>query len=387
MKFRREKRLASFDPSQSLALGGGMRLSPSVRGSRPLRKFVGAFLFLGALSVAGIALWGKPAFMNAWPFAEKKSLDVNATIVPPKYTELPPVVLAVEAGPLHTSSVVDVPLGSTLKVDLPDQDNPPSLEVGGKAVSLKPDGRGRLAATASLENGDSIILAQGWNDLASWKVRVLKDAPPRVAFVDAPINFKHKATRLSYEASDDYGIKSIVLLVRPVEGGQGPKDIGMKVVLSAPGTRHVKEATVEDLTFLPWAGSPVDLQLEVADAAGNSALSEIKRVTLPRREFSHPLARALVEEREKLLQQPDDSAARDEMANIMAGIARETATYGADPVVFMALRTGAVRLVLDKGDEVLPAVSRLIWQAAARIEDTMKDQAQEFLRQAHQDKG
>ncbi len=384
-------RLFSFESPRGLRLGQGIHAAKlrnaSGRFSFKLRYLALFVVLVGlGLSVAG---WGP----KSWPvisslIASKKPLELNASIFPPKYTDLPPIVLAVESGEVQSGRNIDVPAGSTLRVDLPDQDDPPTLEVAGKTIPLKLNGKGRLVASAELESGDSITLHQGWTELASWKTRVIRDAAPRVAFVDPPMTYEHKATRLSYEASDDYGIHSITLRVRPVNGLQTDfVQQGMTVFLSSPKTRHVKEAVIEDLTFLPWAGSPVDLQLEVTDAAGNTATSGKMTVTIPKREFSHPLARALVEERAKLLRQPDDGPTRDEMANIMAGIARETANYGGDPIIFMALRTGAVRLVLDKGGEALPAVSRLIWQAAARIEDTMKDKAQDFLRQAQRDKG
>ena len=89
----------------------------------------------------------------------------------------------------------------------------------------------------------------------------------------------------------------------------------------------------------------------------------------------------MIEEREKLLRQPDELT-RDEAANIMAGIAREMANNHGDPLVYMALRTGAVRLVLDHDEKTVPAVSFLLWQTAARIEDNKLGKSGLLLRQA-----
>ncbi len=85
--------------------------------------------------------------------------------------------------------------------------------------------------------------------------------------------------------------------------------------------------------------------------------------------FFHPVARALIDERKKLLQNPYDDNLRGNAANLMANIAHQPSAYRGDPVVMMALRSGAVRLVLDRGSETVPSVNEILWQAAVRIED------------------
>jgi hypothetical protein len=58
------------------------------------------------------------------------------------------------------------------------------------------------------------------------------------------------------------------------------------------------------------------------------------------------------------------------------------AAYHGDSVVLMALRTGAVRLVLNHAPEALPVVDDLLWQAAVRIEDGTVGVAERRLREA-----
>ena len=113
--------------------------------------------------------------------------------------------------------------------------------------------------------------------------------------------------------------------------------------------------------------------------------TELFDFTLPERSFFHPVARVLIEERKKLMLHPDDEALREETANIMAGIAHETADYHGDPVILMALRSGAVRLILDRGHDTALSVNDLLWQAATRIEDGNAGQAQQTLHDARQD--
>ena len=93
----------------------------------------------------------------------------------------------------------------------------------------------------------------------------------------------------------------------------------------------------------------------------------------------------LVEERKRLLQNPENEALRDEAANIMASIAHDPANYHGDPVILMALRSGAVRLILEHNRAAVVSVNDLLWQAATRIEDGSAGAAQRTLRDARQD--
>jgi uncharacterized protein with von Willebrand factor type A (vWA) domain len=93
----------------------------------------------------------------------------------------------------------------------------------------------------------------------------------------------------------------------------------------------------------------------------------------------------LIEERKKLLLHPTDEGLREEAANIMATIAHETADYHGDHVVLMALRSGAVRLILDQDPNSAESVDNLLWQAATRIEDGNAGTAQHMLKDARED--
>lgn len=306
-----------------------------------------------------------------WPGGELPE-ELSVHITPPAYTDRPDIVLAAPDGGLAARSTVDVPEGSIVTVKMLEKGTAPVLKVGSRAIPLVSDGIDHFTASETITGGGSITLKRGWRTLDSWHIRLIRDLPPNVRFVETPLTVRSTSTRISYEVSDDYGVESVVALIGPALSGPASLEIRpVRVPLALHGARHALETDIQDLTFLPWAGSQVDVQLEARDGGGNTAESKKITMTLPKRAFSHPLARALIEEREKLLHQ-DSDVTRDEAANIMAGIARTMAGDNGDPVVFMALRTGAVRLVLDEKREALPAVTRLMWQAAARIEDTMK---------------
>ena len=149
-----------------------------------------------------------------------------------------------------------------------------------------------------------------------------------------------------------------------------------------PQAKDIKRVSFEDLTSSPWAGLSVQIQLTATDAAGRVGASDPVDFILPERAFFNPLARALIEERKKLLLMPDDETTRNETANVMAGLAvSRLADFHGDFVILMALRAGAVRLILDRSLAATQSVISLLWQTAVRIEDGSKGLAeQKFAR-------
>ena len=61
-----------------------------------------------------------------------------------------------------------------------------------------------------------------------------------------------------------------------------------------------------DFSAHPWAGAKVRMTLVARDEAGQEGRSEPVEVTLPQRTFTKPLAKALVEQRRKLVMDVDD---------------------------------------------------------------------------------
>ncbi len=150
--------------------------------------------------------------------------------------------------------------------------------------------------------------------------------------------------------------------------------------------KDIKRASFEDLTANPWAGSTRATSAHRHRWRWpHGAERTCGFHTCPERIFFNPVARALVDERKKLLQHPLDDALRDEAANLMAGVAHDPGNYHGDPVVLMALRTGAVRLVLNHDQEVVPPVNDILWQTAVRIEDGAVGMAEQNLRQAQKE--
>ena len=311
---------------------------------------------------------------------------LDAWITPPEYTHTSPIMIATPAGIRHTSDTIEVPDGSIISAHLVGQDGgAPELLVNNDSTEFTADEHGDFQVTTALHEGDTVTIRRGWENVASWRVKIKADAAPTVAFDGEPSVTEHKSVRLAYTASDDFGVASVTAHITPRESLAGASSEPVDVTLSSSNQKEIKQAAFEDLTAHPWAGLPVDITLVATDAAGHRSESAAQNFVLPEREFFHPVARALVGVRRKLLQTPLDDGVRNEVANLMAGVAQHPASYHGDPVVMMALRAGAVRMVLNRGVEEVPSVVDLLWQSAVRIEDGTVGVAEQNLRAAQKE--
>jgi len=355
------------------------------RKRRTVSLYLAAVLATALVGFAG-GLWGgkiSPLLRQAFspepkPMALENGLEVEAWIAPPDYIAASTVALATSSGIVSQSGAFTAPEGSILHMHVHAEGDAPTLDFGGQTLPLDAEGNGDFVATRRIGReemqGDfTVRLHQGWREIASWRLTLMADEPPHVSIRDAQTPEGKSQTILSYDAEDDYGIKELFVRVTPLFPAPDQVKEPIDVPLSIARGKRLRETVLEDLAWLPWAGQVADVQLVAEDGAGNKTVSEKKKITLPTRSFKNPVARALVEERKKLLTQKNE-ATRVEVVNVMAGIAQQPASYGGDPLVMMALRTGAVRLVFNRGENTIEASAGLMWRAAVRIEEASSEQ-------------
>jgi len=348
-------------------------------------------ILLGVGVMASWGVWGG-RLLSAINPSLSASLNLfrpalDAWITPPEYTGLPPIMIATPAGIQENKNILAVPEGSAITAHLAEKDGAaPHLLVNGQNTEFTADDHQDFGVTATIAGGETIAIRHGWQELGRWRIHVAPDQPPQISFTEPPAVSERKNIRLAWKASDDYGIVAITAIIRPRESVPGADNHPIEIELANPDAKDATRVSFEDLTASPWAGRAVQIRLTATDAAGHLAQSEPADFILPERIFFNPLAHALIEERKKLLQKPEDDAVRNEAANVMAAIAaHHAAAYRNDPLILMALRTGAVRLVLDRAPATVQPVTDIIWQAAVRIEDGGMSVAEQNLRNAQKE--
>jgi uncharacterized protein (TIGR02302 family) len=354
----------------------------------PIRYVLLILLILGGLS--GWSFWGGGLMASINPDLRlrfhllKPTLD--AWITPPEYTGEPPIMIATPAGARYGDKIVEVPAGSMITAHLAEVDgDAPVLLIGKDESTFSPDINGGFEIASLIRDGDTIVIRRGWQTIDTWHIKVLPETAPQVAFVEPPSITEHKAVQLSYKATDDYGVTSVVARISPDVAAPRADSVPVDITLATPGAKEIRRVNFEDLTAYPWAGNKVHIELIATDTAGHSAASAPFDITIPARAFLNPIARALIAERAKLLKAPDDETVRDEVANVMAGVAHVPAAYREDPVVLMTLRAGAVRLILSHEPDAAASVDAMLWDAAVRIEDGTIGVAERRLHEAQRE--
>ncbi|MDE1901155.1 MAG: DUF4175 family protein [Alphaproteobacteria bacterium] len=305
---------------------------------------------------------------------------LDVWITPPGYADAGPIIISTPAGVRYDHKTLTVPAGSTISAHLAEQGgDTPDLVIDGSNTAFTTDSHGDFAATAQLTEGDRLSIRRGWLTLASWKIHVVPNAPPQVAMTAPPALENDGSLRIAYSASDALGLGKVALRVTPSPALPGENTGSIDIALPSPqAATQISHTDFLALADQPWTGHPVSLQIVATSASGQSAASAPVAFTLPAPVFAHPVARILIEERNKLMKDPEDEKLRLEVANIMAGVSQEAAAYHADPVLMMALRSGAVRLILNDDRTSAVSVNNILWESALRIENggSGKNQAQ-----------
>ena len=337
---------------------------------------------LGLLLVIGLVVAGGDgprrlghAFTPDLSFGANTEIVLDAWITPPTYTGLAPIFLTkvAEAG----QKTIRVPAGSDFFARVHGGRDVPDLVVDGGATAFKEIDRENFEVERAMTAGEAVSIVRDDDILAAWSLDIVADAAPGIAFHEPPSPSARDALRLAYEASDDYGLVTVEARLRRPDG---EKVMTFELPLASEGRTQASETSFHDLTPHPWAGLPVVIQLAARDELDQEGLSEALEIILPERQFRHPVARAIVEQRRVLAIAP---SRQDAVARTLSRISAQPQNYYGDVVAFMSLRSAVWRLVnLEPNAEIVGGVVDLLWDTALRIEDGDLSLAEAELRAA-----
>lgn len=144
---------------------------------------------------------------------------------------------------------------------------------------------------------------------AHWRIAPGPDRAPTAAFA-APISqLPNERAAISWRAADDYGVRQLLLRVRPLNPPEGlvradPVDTPLETPAGDP--RQAAAETEVDLAAHPYAGMEVEARIVAVDALGQEGVSDALRFVLPEKVFLQPLARAAIEIRRHILAERRD---------------------------------------------------------------------------------
>lgn len=338
--------------------------------------------------------------------AQKMAMDL--WITPPSYTGLPPLFpmrLARQAAAEKTSReaalapddgdkeaagaapslpVIQVPAGSILTAQVQGKGELPALALGAATTPFAKIDQSYSRVVQKIDKGGKLAIVAGERTLGAWQIAIIPDMKPAIAFANPPTGTPQATFRISYTASDDYGItKAQAEIRRTYERGEvvGKEVHRIDLPLPSRAARSVNETAFFDLAPHKWAGQPVMVELIATDGLKQSGKSEPIRLVLPERVFTHPVARAIIEERKKLANQPER---RRSVMQGLSEIASEPQAFGHDSVVYLALATARSRLIYDSSHDSVDPLLGLLWDTALRLEDGKLSLAERELRRIQQ---
>lgn len=333
--------------------------------------------------------------------------SVDAWIVPPAYTQKPPLLLTSPAAQKRQAEGEEflAPQASTLVVRLTNAAEPrlafhsllPDGEAGPEvaAPEIVSAANAQAAGQSStrevkvtLDRPVFVRLTDGSSTLAEWRVSLVPDAPPKVALSPEIEVTPTGAFAANWTASDDYGVASIRALFKLSEKDQPAKG---RLLYDAPGfpvslprlnPKEAKGRAFQDLTAHPWAGLEVEMRLEAKDQAGQMGVSEPVTFKLPERPFRKLLARALVEQRRNIVQAPTEP---HKVVRALSALVAYPDGLVESSGVYLSIRDAAARLYEAKSDEDLKSVVAALWDIAISIEDGSKSNAMKDLEAARKE--
>ena len=319
-------------------------------------------------------------------FAASVPTTLTVSLTPPAYTNMAPIFLEADDKPAagSTPAPLRIPVGTTVLGLLQGGTDMPELHLGTAATPFTTVEPETFQVKAEIRAGDRLAILRGGEELAAWPMTVIPDQPPVVAFAAPPGASERKALRVAYTASDDYGLASVIATIRRADGQTGPgkvDKIEIPLTLSGVDVKKAAQSSYHDLTPHPWAGLPVVIQLTAKDALGQTGTSEPLKIVLPERIFKHPIARAIIEQRKRLILNPDDGRS---VARALYAIAAQPPTYNDDLVVVLGLEVAERRLLYDPSEAGVDQVQSLLWELALRIEEGELAVAERELRQLQQ---
>jgi len=417
-----EDRLGTTPPKETAALWAAHRnrlagliakLRPSWPAPRTDRKdpyAIRAALLLGVVAAA-LAAGGNISDRLRAAFTPAASgapalFRLDAWITPPVYTGIAPIVLAdgsekVGTGaesfralsvPERSELIVrtHAPQGETVSLITTSDGTADATKIAPKAEGA--DGLVEFAVT--LKEPLSAAIEIDGHTVSKWQFALIEDAPPTIDLTGTPTTTPRGALRLEYRAGDDNGVESAEARFALVEGeernfaplaAEASAKVEADPLLEPPvmplqlpraNAKQVEGRATQDLSGHPWAGLKVRMTLIARDQAGQLGESQPYELVLPERTFTKPLARAVVEQRKKLVRDP---SAPEDVVSALDALTLGGEKVIDDSVVYLSLRNSYWRLRTDDSRESVASVVDQLWSTALRIEEGDLPEAERAL--------
>ncbi|WP_340148460.1 TIGR02302 family protein [uncultured Sneathiella sp.] len=306
--------------------------------------------------------------------------NVTAWITPPAYTAQAPILLSQsEGGDAEVKTYVVPTQSSFIAHVFGSEGEAPALIIGEERQQFSATDARNFQIETSFEQPADVKIEKDGEVIAQWQLNIIPDEVPTVSLLDELKVTERSAFNLQYQALDDYGVENI--------GGEITREAAEgKINLALPtpgrGTKRVVGKSYHELTSHPWAGLPVTLTLFAEDQLGQRGYSEALNFVMPERIFTHPVAKALIEQRKQLVTEPEES--RMDVALVLHTLADLPESFNNDMTVQLSLSTARAMLVNGESQKSIDEVVEILWDTALHLENGDLSMAEAALRKAQE---
>ncbi len=308
---------------------------------------------------------------------------------PPSYTRQPSIYLNDITAP-----AIDVPEGAQITLRMYGEVGDLSVE---ETVSGRPlDTEGSTQDTAQdFEVARSGQLAIDGPGGRAWRISMIPDEAPAVSQQGEIETSYEGEAQIPYAAQDDHAVTAgtarITLALSEVprryalaaEPEPRPA-IEMPLPMPVTGDRaEFTETITANFSQHPWANLPVRLELEVEDDRGQTGLSQPTLIDLPGRNFFDPTAATVIEQRQAVLWNRDNTA---DAALLLRAVMYDAGDLFRTDVNRLRVEHLVQRMELlasyGMSDEQLDELAQDMWDLALTLEEGDLADALERLQRA-----
>ena len=375
--------------------------TPYPRPPRHRGAIIGGHVLVVVLAIFAVAVWhgtedrvGERLIQALVPdfsdFSGSPRLVLDVWVDPPPYMNRSPLVLASADGAIRRdqTQIIEVPIGGQTWIRAFGSDNAQDeadmllmARLGDQEQTL--NRLGNTYETSFPYQGEKLleVFSDGEN-VGSWRFAPIPDQAPEVTMSRPPQPSRRLALRLDYQARDDYGVENVWAEIHPVDEPNSKEVVLKDTVLSIPLSQgkkpEVSGVVHRDLTPHPWAGQKVEIRLKARDFLDQTSATAPVQLVLPERVFTHPLARDIIAERKRLIQDP---ATAPMVVENLGHIADQLRQSAGDRTIFLGLQHAQNQL--HKAGK-MDAVKGLLWDLALRLEEGSFGAAERELRAAQE---
>ncbi len=230
--------------------------------------------------------------------------DLKVWYKPPDYTQLREKLVTIPQTKDIVSIKEYIPINSQLKVFIKSNKQNFSIKENDKSLKVKKNDEDNYELTLLLEKDKNLIVNNNSKKKIIFNLAVIQDKKPKIEIISAPNIVNESSLSFITKATDDYGIKNIVLNIkrpasfRHFEEGYISYNLFFNDGIKQ-NNKEVESYFYKYLADIVWAGNDTLLEIIVLDHI-NQKTKISSKMKLPTKKFNDKIANEIIKIREKL---------------------------------------------------------------------------------------